>query len=54
MRIAICDDNQQDIERIRRYTLRMIDYAVEYVFYTRFQSIAGASYQLYQIHAKCI
>lgn len=35
MRVAICDDNQQDIERIRRYTLRMIDYAVEYVFYTR-------------------
>ena len=34
MRVAICDDNQQDIERIRRYTLRMIDYAVEYVFYT--------------------
>ena len=31
MRVAICDDNQQDIERIRRYTLRMIDYAVEYV-----------------------
>ena len=30
MRVAICDDNQQDIERIRRYTLRMIDYAVEY------------------------
>ena len=28
MRVAICDDNQQDIERIRRYTLRMIDYAV--------------------------
>lgn len=27
MRVAICDDNQQDIERIRRYTLRMIDYA---------------------------
>lgn len=24
MRVAICDDNQQDIERIRRYTLRMI------------------------------
>ena len=73
MRVAICDDNQQDIERIRRYTLRMIDYAVEYVFYTRpeellrecadaeqkpdmyiLQSIAGVSYQLYQIHAKCI
>ena len=35
MRVVICDDNQQDIERIRRYTLRMIDYAVEYVFYTR-------------------
>ena len=35
MRVAICDDNQQDIERIRRYTLRMIDYAVEYAFYTR-------------------
>ena len=30
MRVAICDDNQQDIERIRRYTLRMIDYAVEW------------------------
>lgn len=35
MIVAICDDNQQDIERIRRYTLRLIDYAVEYVFYTR-------------------
>ena len=35
MRVAICDDNQQDIERIRRYTKRMIDYAEEYVFNTR-------------------
>ena len=28
MRVAICDDNAQDIERIKRYTIRMIDYAV--------------------------
>lgn len=33
MRVAICDDNPQDIEKIRRYTVRMIDYAVEYEFY---------------------
>lgn len=33
MRVAICDDNRQDIEKIRRYALRMIDYAVEYEFY---------------------
>lgn len=33
MRVAICDDNPQDIEKIRRYALRMIDYAVEYEFY---------------------
>lgn len=33
MRVAICDDNPQDIEKIRRYTVRMIDYAVEYAFY---------------------
>ena len=41
MRVAICDDNQQDIERIRRYTLRMIDYAVEYVFYQTGRIIEG-------------
>ena len=35
MRIAICDDNPQDIERIRRYTVRMIDYAIDYDFYTK-------------------
>lgn len=34
MRVAVCDDNPQDIERIRRYTLRLFDYAVDYVFYT--------------------
>lgn len=34
MRVAICDDNPQDIEKIRRYTLQMIDYAVDYQFYT--------------------
>ena len=33
MRIAVCDDNAQDIERIKRYTIRMIEYAVDYVFY---------------------
>lgn len=33
MRVAICDDNPQDIEKIRRYTLRMIDYAVDYQFH---------------------
>ena len=35
MRIAICDDNPQDIERIKRYTVRMIDYAIDYDFYTK-------------------
>ena len=35
MRVIICDDDQQVVERIRRYTLRMIDYAVDYSFYTR-------------------
>lgn len=34
MKIAICDDNPQDIERIKRYTVRMIDYAIEYTFFT--------------------
>lgn len=36
MRVAICDDNQQDIERIRRYTLRMIDYGLSTLFQTNF------------------
>lgn len=30
MRVAVCDDNPQEIERIRRYTARIIDYVVEY------------------------
>lgn len=34
MRVAVCDDNPQDIERIRRYTSRMIEYVIEYRFYT--------------------
>lgn len=34
MRVAICDDNPQDIERIKHYTVRMIDYAFEYAFFT--------------------
>lgn len=34
MRIAICDDNLQDIEKIRIYTMRMTDYAVEYKMYS--------------------
>lgn len=35
MRIAVCDDNIQDIERIKRYTVSMIDYAVDYEFFTK-------------------
>lgn len=35
MRIAVCDDNIQDIERIKRYTISMIDYAVDYEFFTK-------------------
>lgn len=34
MRVAVCDDNPRDIERIRCYTLRLIEYAIEYAFYT--------------------
>lgn len=34
MRVAVCDDNPQDIERIRRYTFRLMEYAIEYAFYT--------------------
>lgn len=34
MRVAVCDDNPRDIERIKRYTVRLIEYAVDYVFYT--------------------
>ena len=30
MRVAVCDDNLQDIEKIKRYTIRMIEYAVDY------------------------
>ena len=41
MRVAICDDNQQDIERIRRYTLRMIDYAGVCVLYQTGRIIEG-------------
>ena len=48
MRVAICDDNQQDIERIRRYTLRMIDYAVEYVFYTRPEAVSYTHLDVYK------
>lgn len=33
MRIAICDDDEQDIERIKRYTMSIIDHSVEYSFY---------------------
>lgn len=33
MRIAICDDDPLDIERISRYTVRIINYAVEYEFF---------------------
>ena len=28
MRVAVCDDNAQDIERIKCYTIRIIEYAV--------------------------
>ena len=35
MRIAVCDDNIQDIERIKRYTISMIDYAVDYEFFIK-------------------
>ena len=35
MRIAVCDDNAQDIEKIKRYTIRMIEYAVDYEFFTK-------------------
>lgn len=42
MRVAICDDNPQDIEKIRRYALRMIDYAVEYEFYDSLEELLKA------------
>lgn len=32
MRVAVCDDNIQDIGRIKRYTIRMVEYAVDYEF----------------------
>ena len=35
MRVAICDDNPQDIERIKHYTIRMIDYVINYEFYNK-------------------
>ena len=35
MKVAVCDDNAHDIERIKRYTVRMIDYAVDYEFFTK-------------------
>lgn len=35
MKVAVCDDNPQDIEKIRRYTLRMVEYAIDYAFYAR-------------------
>ena len=42
MRVAICDDNAQDIERIKRYTIRMIDYAVGYEFFTKPEQLLAA------------
>ncbi len=39
MRVAICDDNPQDIEKIRRYTLRMVEYAIDYTFYARAEAM---------------
>ena len=35
MKVAVCDDNAHDIERIKRYTVRIIDYAVDYEFFTK-------------------
>lgn len=43
MRVAVCDDNPQEIERIRRYTARIIDYVVEYTFYTNPRELLKAS-----------
>lgn len=42
MRVAVCDDNEQDIERIRRYTFRMPEYAVDYEFFTRPERLVTA------------
>lgn len=39
MKIAICDDNPQDIEKIKRYTVRMIEYANEYEFFNTPKSL---------------
>ena len=42
MRIAVCDDNLQDIEKIKRYTIRMIEYAVDYEFFTKPEELVAA------------
>ena len=42
MRVAVCDDNTQDIERIKRYTIRMIEYAVDYEFFTKTEELVAA------------
>lgn len=43
MRVVVCDDNIQDIEKIKRYALRMVDYAVEYEFYPKAENLLVAS-----------
>lgn len=45
MKIAICDDNPQDIERIKRYTVRMIEYANEYEFFSTPEKLLEACTQ---------
>ena len=42
MRVAVCDDNEQDIERIRRYTFRMTEYVVDYEFFTKPEELVAA------------
>lgn len=43
MRITGCDDKPQDIERIRLYAMRMIDYAVEYKLYSQADKLVEGS-----------
>lgn len=43
MKVAICDDSLRDIEKFKRYAVRMIDYAVEYEFYDNPAELLKAS-----------
>lgn len=48
MRVVICDDNMQDIEIVKRYVLRMTEYAFEYKYIIHPQQIVKVCHRAEQ------